>query len=164
MTSFHVICGLGLPQSKILGMPINWRSPEKLFWRLFFENTCGCVLGPWPWPRVFLFLASRGSVLGKAVLGLGLGFFWCPWPWPRVLCPRFHLCILWFSWISTKNTSIFKIRIPCDVITKKRHFLKICHDVTMMTSYTQNPFFSNNFGEHQHACQIWCSHDFWFMS
>ena len=55
------------------------------------ENTCGCVLGPWP--RAFLSLASRVSVLGKAVLGLGLGlgFFLCPWPWPRALCPRLHL-------------------------------------------------------------------------
>ena len=56
------------------------------------ENTCGCVLGPWPWPRAFLSLTSRGSVLGKAVLGLGLGFFLCPWPWPRALCSRLHLC------------------------------------------------------------------------
>ena len=59
------------------------------------ENTCACVLGPWPWPRAFLSLASRGSVLGKAALGLGLGlgFFLCPWPWfwPRALCPRLHL-------------------------------------------------------------------------
>ena len=92
MTSFHVICGLSLPQSKILGTPINRRSPEKIFEDLFFsENACGCVLGPWPWPRVFLSLASRGSVFGKAVLGLGLGFFLCPWPWPRALCPRLHL-------------------------------------------------------------------------
>ena len=27
-------------------------------------------LCPWPWPRASLFLASRGSVLGRAVLGL----------------------------------------------------------------------------------------------
>ena len=27
-------------------------------------------LCPWPWPRAFLSLASRGSVLGRAVLGL----------------------------------------------------------------------------------------------
>ena len=40
----------------------------------FLESTCICVLGPWPWPRAFLFLASRVSVLGKAVLGLG---FFC---------------------------------------------------------------------------------------
>ena len=45
---------------------------EDLF---FLENTCTCVLGPWPWPRAFLPLALRVSVLGKAVLGLGLGFF-----------------------------------------------------------------------------------------
>ena len=81
-------------QSKILATPLKWRLPGKLFWRPFFlENTCSCVLGPWPWPRAFLSLASRGSVLGKAVLGLGLGFFLCPWPWPRALCPWLHL---WF--------------------------------------------------------------------
>ena len=90
-----------------------WRSPEKFLWRpLFFfleiawkifvktffffflwRALALCVLGPWPWPRAFLSLASRVSVLGKAVLGLGLGlgFFLCPWPWPRALCPRLHL-------------------------------------------------------------------------
>ena len=52
------------------------RSPEKFFEDLFLlENTCACVLGPWLWPREFLSLASRGSVLGRAVLGLCLGFF-----------------------------------------------------------------------------------------
>ena len=94
MTSFHVICSFGLLQSKTLGTPRNWRSPEKNFWRPFFlENACACVLGPWP--RAFLSLASRVSVLGKAVLGLGLGFFLCPWPWPwpRALCPRLHICL-----------------------------------------------------------------------
>ena len=81
-------------------------SAWKLFWKTFFrgdrlknfcedlfffflESTCACVLGPWP--RAFLSLASRVSVLGKAVLGLGL--FLCPWPWPRALYPRLHL---WF--------------------------------------------------------------------
>ena len=60
----------------------------------FLESTCACVLGPWPWPRAFLSLASRVSVLGKAVLGLGLGlgFFLCPWP--RALCPRLHLWLV----------------------------------------------------------------------
>ena len=43
---------------------------EDLF---FLESTSGCVLGPWP--RAFLSLASRVSVLRKAVLGLG--FFFC---------------------------------------------------------------------------------------
>ena len=62
------------PQSKILATPINWRLPEKLFWRpsFFGEHLRLC---PWPRPRAFLSLASRGSVLGKTVLGLGLGFF-----------------------------------------------------------------------------------------
>ena len=69
-----------------------WRSPEKFLWRPFFfleiawkifvktffffwRALALCVLSPWPWPRAFLSLASRASVLGKAVLGLGLGFF-----------------------------------------------------------------------------------------
>ena len=63
---------------------------EDLFFFFFWRALALCVLGPWPW--AFLSLASRVSVLGKAVLGLGLGFFLCPWPWPRVLCPRLHLC------------------------------------------------------------------------
>ena len=78
---------------------ILW-SAWKIFWKTFFrgdrlknfcedliflESTCACVLGPWPpWPRAFLSLALRVFVLGKAVLGLGLGFFLCPWPWPRI--------------------------------------------------------------------------------
>ena len=95
MTSFHVICGLGLPQSKILGRPMNWRSPEKIFEDLFFWRTLAAVslvlgLGlehSCPWPRAFLSLASRGSVHGKAVIGLGLGFF-C------VFSLGFELCVL----------------------------------------------------------------------
>ena len=61
---------------KFFGKRFLWRSLEKFLWRPFFlESTCACVLGPWPWPWAFLSLASRVSVLGKAVLGLGLGFF-----------------------------------------------------------------------------------------
>ena len=66
-------------------LEIAWKKFLKIF---FLENTCGCSLGSWP--RAFLSLASRGSVLEKAVHGLGLGFFLCPWPWPPALCPRFH--------------------------------------------------------------------------
>ena len=96
---------------------LNWISPEKklfktifawkIFWKFFFffENTCACVLGPWP--RAFLSLASRGSVLGRAVLGLG--FFLCPWPWSRALCPRLHLCC--------------KYANPCCCCFTTRHFL-----------------------------------------
>ena len=47
------------------------------------------VLGPWLWPRPFLFLALKGSVIEKSVLGLGLGFFSSPWP--QRLCSRLHL-------------------------------------------------------------------------
>ena len=57
-------------------------SAWKIFWKtvfsgdlFFFESTCACVLGPWSW--AFMSLASRVSVLGRAVLGLGLGFFFC---------------------------------------------------------------------------------------
>ena len=75
----------------------------KTFFFFFLESTCACVLGPWPWPRAFLSLASRVSVLGKAVLGLG--FFLCPWPWPRALCPRLHLCQLATFKIKTPNFS-----------------------------------------------------------
>ena len=76
---------------------------EDLFF-FFLESTCACVLGPWPWPRAFLSLASRVSVLGKAVLGLGLGlgFFLCPWP--RALCPRLHLCL---GDLPTKTKKVF---------------------------------------------------------
>ena len=73
MTSLHGICDLGLPQSKILGSPMSWRSPKKLFLKTFFlENTWGCVLGPWP--RAFLSLASRG--LSSERLSLAWDFFW----------------------------------------------------------------------------------------
>ena len=77
---------------------------EDLF---FLEGTCACVLSPWPWPRAFLSLASRVSVLGKAVLGLG--FFLCPWPW--ALCPRLHL---WFlSLISCTIHSSYRYKPVC---------------------------------------------------
>ena len=62
---------------------------EDLFF--FLESTCACVLGPWPWPRAFLSLASRVSVLGKAVLGLGLGLgFFCVLGFG----PGFEPCVL----------------------------------------------------------------------
>ena len=69
---------------------------KKFFEDLFFFEK-HLPLCPWPWPRAFLSLASRGSVLRKAVLGLGLGFFWCPSPWPRALCPRLHLCYIFLQ-------------------------------------------------------------------
>ena len=64
---------------KFLGKRFFVEIARKIFVKTFFflESTCACVLGPWPWPRAFLSLASRVSVLGKAVLGLGLGFFLC---------------------------------------------------------------------------------------
>ena len=70
------------PPLATLLVEIAWKIFVKTFF--FLESTCACVLGSWPWPRAFLSLASRVSVLGKAVLGLGLGFFLGPWPWPRI--------------------------------------------------------------------------------
>ena len=105
-THFEVV-GLGLEASSSRKLPCPWlehntifellkfcRWPEKNFWRPFFVNNCACVLVPWP--RAFLFLVSRGSVLRRAVLGLGVGFFLFHWPGPRALCPRLHLRFLFF--------------------------------------------------------------------
>ena len=76
MTSFNVICGLCLPQPKILGAPINWRFffGERLrlcSWSLALalsiavlglERFCpqkGCL---WPWPRIF-FVSLASSLV-----------------------------------------------------------------------------------------------------
>ena len=76
-----------------------WDCLKNFFEDFFFllESTCACVLGPWP--RAFLSLASRGSVLRRAVFGLG--FFLCPWP--RTLCPRLHLCTLVNKYLKEYN-------------------------------------------------------------
>ena len=79
MTSLHAISGLGTLHSKILATPMNWRLPEKLFLKRFFWKTLAAVslvlgLGlkhSCRWPREGLSLASRWSVLGRAVIGLG---------------------------------------------------------------------------------------------
>ena len=48
----------------------------EIAWKIFVKTFFfGEHLRLCPWPRAFLSLASRVSVLGKAVLGLGLGFF-----------------------------------------------------------------------------------------
>ena len=87
MTSLHVICGLSLPNQKFwLRLKIG-DCLKNFFEDLFFvENTCGCVLGPWPWPRECLSLE-------RLSLALASDFFLCPWPWPwpRALCSRLHL-------------------------------------------------------------------------
>ena len=82
-----------LSQSKILAMPINWRLPEKKFWRpFFFWRTLAAVslvlgLGlehSCPWPQEGLFSERLSLALASEFL--------CPWPRPRALCPRLHLC------------------------------------------------------------------------
>ena len=70
---------------------ILW-SAWKIFWKTFFcgdrlknfcedlfllESTCPFVLGPWPWPRAFLSLASSIPVLGLESVCSRKG---CPWP------------------------------------------------------------------------------------
>ena len=70
-------------------LEIAWKKFLKIFFFSFFREHLR--LSPWYWPRPFLSLASRGSVLGRPVLGLGLRFFLYPWPWLRALCPRLHL-------------------------------------------------------------------------
>ena len=132
------VLGLGLeassPQklacSRLEDSTISWIvkilwSTWKIFWKTFFcgdrlknfcedlfslESTCACVLGPRPWPRAFLSLASRGSVLGKAVLGLGLGFFCVLGLEPCVLDSTSDY---WFSQLEHAFliTSIFKLPI-----------------------------------------------------
>ena len=51
-----------------------FRLPEQnfvdVFYFLFLENTCICVLGPWPWPREGLPLALASKFF--CVLSLGL--------------------------------------------------------------------------------------------
>ena len=117
---FELLKFCRLPEKKILEGVFYWKTPESFFedfffWDclkknfedLFFENTCACVFGPWPWPRAFLSLASRGSVLERAVLGLGL--FLCPWPWRRASCSRLRLCLLSLS----SSTSVFNHNNLC---------------------------------------------------
>ena len=97
----------------------------------FLESTCACVLGPWPWPRAFLSLASKASVLGKAVVGFGLGFFLClwPWPWPRALCPRLHLWFIVYL-VMTPMFSIFTFAIKFDCV-----FLTIFESFHLFVSF-----------------------------
>ena len=68
-------------QSKILATPLNWRLPEKLFWRPFFWRTLALVslvLGlehSCPWPRECLSSERLSLALASdffCVLGLGL--------------------------------------------------------------------------------------------
>ena len=49
-----------------------WSYTQKCGRRTFFcwRTLAACVLGSWPWLRAFLSLASRGYVLGRAVLDL----------------------------------------------------------------------------------------------
>ena len=100
---------------------------DLFFFFFFLESTCACVLGPWPWPRAFLSLASRVSVLGKAVLGLGLGFFLCRWPSPRALCPQLHL---WYRSFYLSESFYNKTEWTVDTLQKISHSLNsviCCH-------------------------------------
>ena len=123
---------------------ILW-SAWKIFWKTFFcgdrwknfckdlffflESTCTCVLGPRPWPRAFVSLASRVSVLGKAVLGLG--FFLCPWP--RALCPRLRLCYLHKRW---ERGMYSFLTLPNSMSTKRKRLSQKA-DLVFMSAWTR---------------------------
>ena len=64
------------------------------------------VLSPWPWPRPFLSLASRGPVLEKLVFGHGLGLEFFLIPWPRKLCPRLHLWYAFYLWVRSHKDKV----------------------------------------------------------
>ena len=81
MTSFHVICGLGLFQSKSWVRQGIGNRLKKIFEDFFFGERLR--LCPWS-----LALASSIPVLGLERVCPRKG---CLWPWPRVLCPRLHL-------------------------------------------------------------------------
>ena len=66
MTSLHVICGLSLPNQNsgyAYKLEIAWKTFLKTF---FLENTCGCVLDPWP---------RQGLSLERLSLPLASDFF-----------------------------------------------------------------------------------------
>ena len=132
MTSLHVICDLGLPQSKILATPMNWRSPKKLFCRTFFWRTLtavSLVLGlehSCPWPR---------EGLSSERLSLASDFFFC------VLGFGLEPCFLNFnsgilSPVTTKQQSSLKhhVRKLALKATLTIHQLPIIAQVT----FTQN--------------------------
>ena len=73
-----------------------WRTPvilrkicKRFGRRTFFfgDHLQNCVLSLRPWPLEFLSLASRGSVLAKLVLGLGVGLFCALGLEPSVVYP-----------------------------------------------------------------------------
>ena len=64
--------------------------------------------------------------------------------------------------LTSKNVFVTQLLTACDVIKNDVNFRKYGRDATVMTSLTRKVL--ENFGEHQPACQIWCSHYFWFRS
>ena len=98
---------------------IAWKIFVKGFF-FFLESTCACVLGPWPWPRAFLSLASRVSLLGKAVLGLGLGFF-------------FVSLALASSLVSSTPPLFVRTCIPCQQSKIVRHNKPLCKGLKLLT-------------------------------
>ena len=99
MMSFHVISVLGLPQSKILGGPMNWRSPEKNFSRPFF----------------FFFRRALAPV--SLVLGLEHS---CPWPRESrsLSCKTHARAIAFFSyiWFKCDILSLHCCKLRCVVV------------------------------------------------
>ena len=74
-STFFDLLKMGHGRDLLFTLP--WKTVEtslKVYEDLFFWRTIArCVFGHWS--QAFLSLASRGSVLEKSVLGLGLEFF-----------------------------------------------------------------------------------------
>ena len=123
MTSFHVICSLGLPQSKILGTPKNWRSPEKNFENLFFFwrtlAPVSLVLGlehSCPWPREGL-SSERLCLASDFFCVLGLGLEPCVLDSTSVIYFKFK-----FKYISSSTTitnNITQTIFTCKYLTRR---------------------------------------------
>ena len=124
---------------------------EDLFFFFFWRALALCVLGPWPWPRAFLSLASRVSVLGKAVLGLG--FFLCPWPWPRALCPRLHL---WQN--SPKGYFTTSAKIALSLILTQTLTLTLIPTLaqTLIQTQTEEKHYFASRGKQQNSPMLFC--------
>ena len=101
MTSFHVICGLGLPQTKILRTPINWRSPQKNFEDFFLRtlepvslsvSVLGlerfCLRKGCPWPRIFFVSLASSLVSSTPPLQIIAGTQ--KWAWYFLKVPRYR--------------------------------------------------------------------------
>ena len=62
-----------MARKKFLKTSFSGDRLKKILETFILENTGACV--PRPWPLAFLYLAARGSALGRAVFSLDRRFF-----------------------------------------------------------------------------------------